>query len=106
MPHVIRNPDGEIVGLSEDPHGEKAEDLPLSHPEVQAFLEVARDRLSTSDTDTIRVIEDIVDVLIQKKLILLTDLPPAAQRKLSERQDMRSELSVLDNLIVDEEDIL
>lgn len=106
MPHVIRNPDGEIVGLSEGPQGDNAEELALSHPDVQAFLETARDRLSTSDSETIRVIEDIVDVLIQKKLILLTDLPLAAQQKLSERQGMRSDLNVLGDLIVDEDDIL
>lgn len=83
-----------------------AEQLELSHPEVRAFLEEAKDQLSSSDTETIRVIEDLVDLLIQKKLILLTDLPIAAQEKLSERQRMRSELNVLGNLMVDEEDIL
>jgi len=45
-------------------------------------------------------------VLIAKKVILLTDLPDAAQQKLSERQRMRSELNDLGNLMVDEEDIL
>ena len=42
MPYVIRNPGGEIVGLSEDPRGDNAEELALSHPDVQAFLENAR----------------------------------------------------------------
>jgi hypothetical protein len=52
------------------------------------------------------VIEDLVDALIQKKLILLTDLPQAARQKLTERQRIRSELNVLGNLMVDEEDVL
>ena len=52
------------------------------------------------------MIEDLVDLLIEKKLIVLTDLPQAAQIKLSERQRMRGDLGVLGNLVVDEEDIL
>lgn len=106
MPYVIRDKDGRIIGLSEEAREESAEQLDVSHPEVSAFLEAAKDQLSSSDTETIRVIEDLVDLLIQKKLILLTDLPIAAQQKLSERQRMRSELNVLGNLMVDEEDIL
>jgi 5S rRNA maturation endonuclease (ribonuclease M5) len=106
MPHIIRNPNGNIIGLSDEDHDGTGEELSLSHPDVQAFLDAARNQLSSSDTETIRVIEDIVDVLIQKKVILLTDLPEAAQQKLSERQRMRSELNDLGNLMVDEADIL
>ena len=73
---------------------------------MQAFLDAAKNQLSSSDTETIREIEDLVSVLIAKKVILLTDLPDAAQQKLSERQRMRSELNDLGNLMVDEEDIL
>ena len=106
MPYVIRDSDGRIVGLAEHSDTATGEDLSLSDPEVQAFLMAARARLSSSDSETIRVIEDLVDVLIKKELILLTDLPDAAQHKLSWRQRMRSELGVLDNLMVDEDDIL
>ena len=106
MPYVIRDAEGRIVGLSDENPGEGAENLGLAHPDVQQFLEAARNQLSSSDSETIRVIEDLVDLLIEKKLILFTDLPRAAQQKLSERQRMRSELNVLGNLMVDEEDIL
>ena len=82
------------------------EELSLDSDEIQAFLGQARQRLSLSDGETIRVIEDVVDVLIRKKLLLLTDLPQAAQKKLMERQRMRSELGALGNLVIDEEDIL
>ena len=79
--------------------------MDLANPEVQRYLEVAMKQLSPSDTETIRVIEDLVDLLIEKKLILLTDLPAAAQKKLSERRQIRGDLCVLGNVIVDEEDI-
>ena len=76
--------------------------MDLANPEVQRYLEVAMKQLSPSDTETIRVIEDLVDLLIEKKLILLTDLPAAAQKKLSERRQIRGDLCVLGNVIVDE----
>ena len=79
--------------------------MDLANPEVQRYLEDAMKQLSSSDTETIRVIEDLVDLLIEKKLILLTDLPAAAQKKLSERRQIRGDLGVLGNVIVDEEDI-
>ena len=106
MPYVYRNSDGRIIGLSDDAPSDRGEELDLSDPEVLEFLQKAKKELSSSDSDTIRVIEDLVDVLIRKKLILLTDLPVPAQQKLTERQRMRNELNILDNLMVDEEDIL
>ncbi|MDH3899563.1 MAG: hypothetical protein OEU51_00790 [Gammaproteobacteria bacterium] len=106
MPYVKRNSDGMIIGLSGHAPEGAAEELDLDHPDVQQFLESARAHLSSSDAETIRVIEDLVDVLIQKQLLLLTDLPPAAQQKLMERQRIRSELGVLGDLMVDADDIL
>jgi hypothetical protein len=106
MPYVKRNAAGEITGLLDRPADGGAEELSLDSEEIQAFLGQARQRLSQSDVETIRVIEDVVDVLIRKKLLLLTDLPQAAQKKLLERQRMRSELGALGNLVIDEEGIL
>ena len=44
------------------------------------------------DADLIRVIEDVVDVLIDRGLLRLTDLPPEAQRKLMNRKGARARL--------------
>lgn len=106
MPYVKRDAAGRVVSLSDERDDACAEELGLAHPDVRAFLESARQALTSSDSETIRVIEDLVDVLIRKKLILLTDLPHAAQQKLIARQRMRNEMNVLDNLMVGEEDIL
>jgi hypothetical protein len=106
MPYVKRNAAGEITGLLEEPADGAVEELSLESDEIRTFLGQARQRLSLSDAETIRVIEDVVDVLIRKKLLLLTDLPQAAQKKLMARQRMRSELGALGNLVIDEEDIL
>ena len=106
MPYIQRNSTGKIIGISDQAESGSDEALDLANPEIQAYLELARSQLSSSDTETIRVIEDLVDLLIEKKLILLTDLPEAAQQKLSGRQRIRGDLGVLGNLMVDEEDIL
>ncbi len=106
MPYIKRNSSGRIVGISDEAESGTDEELDLENPEIQAYLEMARNQLLSSDAETIRVIEDLVDLLIEKKLILFTDLPPAAQEKLSERHRMRGDLGVLENLVVDEEDIL
>ena len=44
------------------------------------------------DADLIRVIEDVVDVLIDRGLLRLTDLPLDAQRKLLARKGARARL--------------
>ena len=106
MPYIKRNSSGRITGISDRAESGSKEELDIENPDVQAYLELARSELSSSDAETIRVIEDLVDLLIEKNLIVLTDLPPAAQIKLSERQRMRGDLGVLGNLVVDEEDIL
>ncbi len=106
MPYVTRNSEGIINGLYEHRQTDSDDELSFDHPEVRQFLELAKNQLQTSDAETIRVIEDLVDLLIQKKVILLTDLPDAAQQKLMQRQHMRNDLSVMGNLMVDEDDIL
>ena len=106
MPYIKRNPEGAITSISDEAAAGYSELLALSHPDMQAFLSAARAQLSSSDSETIRVIEDLVELLIRKKVILLTDLPEAAQQKLSVRQRMRDEINVLSNLMVGEEDIL
>jgi len=49
--------------------------------------------LSQSDTSLVRVLEDLIDVLINRGVIQFTDLPEAAQAKLLERRETRANLS-------------
>lgn len=57
--------------------------------------------LSTSDSDFIRVLEDLIDVLIANGTIRMTDLPPQALAKLharkQARQRLRNSLDLLDD---------
>jgi hypothetical protein len=51
------------------------------------------DALSQSDASIARVLEDLIDVLINRGVIQFTDLPEAAQNKLMTRRQTRAKLS-------------
>ena len=99
MPYVSRDAAGKVVGLSEEATEGSSESLPASHPDILDFLfrdtgaERASSRFLASDLAFIRVVEDLVAVLIEKRVIAFTDLPPAAQDKLLDRRSLRSYLS-------------
>ncbi len=65
-----------------------------------------RRRLSESDIEFIRVLEDLIDTLIEQGVIRLTDLPPRALEKLQERKLTREQLRHGLNLIDEEDDEL
>lgn len=90
MPYVLRMPDGTIDSLHrEDPGGGVLE--PDSSPEVQAFVGNAMppSEFSRLDADFVRVLEDVIDTLIVKNVINLTELPEQAQAKLLARKSFR-----------------
>lgn len=86
-----RNAEGRIKSLySQQVTG--AEALPADHPDVLAFLQAggaAQGAFSSLDASLVRVLEDLVDVLISRNVIRITDLPPEAQQKLFERKRFR-----------------
>lgn len=61
------------------------------------------DRLNNSDIELIRVLDDLIELLINKKVIKFTDLPNEAQQKLLMRQTLRKKTNHL-NLLDDEDD--
>ena len=101
MPFVRRNAEGRIVALldAEEANsyanlsGYNIEQLPGTHPDVVAFLGTDPvESFNGLDASFIRVMEDLIDVLIVKGVLRLTDLPNEAQRKLLARKDMRRKL--------------
>jgi hypothetical protein len=112
MPFVRRDENGNITALYEQAMDVQSESLAVDHPDVQAYLEqlrriaAAKDLLSSSDAETVRVIEDLIEVLVDRRLIMLTDLPAPAQQKIINRQSTRQTLNRLDNMMVDAGDIL
>ena len=97
MRHVLRDENGEILAIYlESQPG--TEPLPLDDPELLAFASGAdseqamRAYLANSDDDLLRIVEDLITVLIDQNVILLTDFPNGAQRKLLRRQGIREKL--------------
>ena len=107
MPYVMRNAEGRIVAvLSEEVPG--SEMVGSNDPGLQTFLQSdspeqrAQRELMESDLGLIRVIEDLINVLIERGAIMFTDFPEPVQRKLMARSGMRKEFSYMDDLFNDE----
>lgn len=111
MPYVIRNTDGKITALLNESAIGAEEFLPANHPEIDDFLDKSTQSdpklaLAESDRDIARVTEDLIHLLIAKNLILFTELPPAVQQKLLNRERLRSSLNgSIDNFLDEEESI-
>ncbi len=89
MLYVQRDENGKITGLSLEP-GEHAEAASINDPDVTEFL-------SDSDVDMARVVEDLIEVLVQKNIISESDLPESAQLKLLYRKNTRSFLEAAED---------
>lgn len=110
MPFVRRDNAGTIVSVF---HQKIAEDLiELAHddPNLTAFLETTapqaeeRRKMIESDMQMARVMEDLIDVLIDKGTIMFTDFPEAAQQKLMARRGLRKEFAYMESLFGDDDD--
>lgn len=95
MPYIRRDPDGRIVALLQAPEADAQEFLAPHDPEIAAFLGEPLDAalFDKLDDDLIRVVEDLIDVLISKNVLRLTDLPEAAREKILSRKRFRQHLS-------------
>ena len=62
------------------------------------------DEWMQSDLALARVIEDLIEVLIDKKLIMFTDFPEGAQRKLLDRRGLRKEFDLVEDLFGEGDD--
>lgn len=95
MLYAIRDDAGRITALT-DRSIPDAQPVQAADPEVMAFLSLdgadftASEFLDDSDLSTIRILEDLIDTLIDRQIIRFTDLPEAAQRKLLSRKVARS----------------
>ncbi|GAB4351500.1 MAG: hypothetical protein Kow006_15430 [Gammaproteobacteria bacterium] len=94
MPYVRRDHRGRIEAVFRTATDGFAEWLPEGDEELESFLGAERTEASFGrlDADFIRVIEDLIDTLIAKGVLRLTDLPHEAQRKLLARKSLRGRL--------------
>lgn len=92
MPYITRNAEGTIAGLLREAPSAGAEFLAVDHPDVTAFLG-SGDAFDRLDAEFVRVIEDVIDALIVKNVINITDLPEQAQAKLFARKSFRERIT-------------
>lgn len=94
MAYVLKNQQGKIIAASiEQPLVEGWMLIENNHPDYIAFLESElslHTAFRESDIQLARVLEDLVNILIERNLIQFTDFPNAAQKRLNDRQSMRS----------------
>jgi len=107
MPFVYRDAEGRIAAVYNQPV-EGGEEVDITDEDLKAFMTEnmpgMADEWIQSDLGLSRVIEDLIDVLIDKKVIMFTDLPNGAQKKLLERRGLRSEFSYVESLFSEEGD--
>ncbi|WP_409306507.1 tryptophan synthase subunit beta [Pectobacterium sp. B1J-3] len=104
MLYIQRNSDGHLIRAEDAPFPEMTEELSRDAPEVIAWQKSLQ-QLRQSDLEMVRVLEDLIQVLMQKGLINITDFPQAAQLKLIGRAQAREALNgSLNKLIGDDED--
>lgn len=92
MHYVVRDPSGSVISLHREPV-DGAELLPSHHPDVQAFVGQQGGRsFAEMDASLVRVIEDLIDALLRRNVLRITDLPLEAQVKLFERKHFRENM--------------
>jgi len=106
MLYVHRDEKGHIISISKIKDAQHPEELPEKHPEILLFTQAENERKAMflqSDLQMIRVLDDLIDLLIQKHVITFTELPPFAQDKILTRQHLRDKLA---NLLSGENDTI
>ena len=97
-----RDAEGRIVALTRQTLNEENikmgawQAVSADDAEVDAFVYDVSSQaqaLSKTDIGLARVLEDLIDVLINRGLLQFTDLPEAAQAKLLERRQTRAHLA-------------
>ncbi len=112
MPYVIRDGNGQIIAVHAVQSEQAEERLHADDAELRKFIAATGDStnlqnvLLASDLELVRVLEDLIAVLIDKRVIMLTDLPQAAQRKLARRYELRSQFNDLGSIVAEQEEIL
>lgn len=100
MIYVKRDAQGTIESVSLKADADHAEAADGKDPGLPEFVRALVDdeALVDSDLRLVRVLEDLIELLIDRDLIRFTDLPHAAQDKLMQRRSLREAKGALDLL--------
>jgi len=112
MFYVQRGADGRVSAIFVDPQGDGDVPVPANHPDVIEFLlrhggeSSAAQALAATDVELARVVEDLIGLLAETGVIMFTDLPEGAQRKLLLRERLRARLGEINPIVDDEGSVL
>jgi hypothetical protein len=104
--YVKRNDEEQVVAAGRFSAALEGWELcPGDDPELVVFLAglATANPLAATDLGLARVVEDLIDLLIDHDVMRFTDLPAAAQEKLLKRRGLRASLGNLHLLGDDEE---
>ena len=110
MLYALKDDQGLIIAVSEKQLSDEWKSVDLEDEAVLIFLQrnptIGGKVMQAADADFIRVLEDVIDLLIDKAVIQFTELPDPVQNKLLNRRRYREELRKDDrtSLIGGEED--
>lgn len=109
MPYAQRNEKGEIVALTADSTSEEDQSIGLDNPEVLKFLAGGKAQgdhyfeMLAQDLQQIRILEDLIDLLTSKGIIMFSELPVAAQRKILNKKSIRESFDHAGDILVRDE---
>lgn len=105
MPYVLRGSDGQVKAISQTEMMNAGwEEIAAESKEYLDYLDAAikeGDQFRESDIQLARVLEDLISMLIDRDFIRFTDFPEPAQKRLIQRQGLRSKGQGL-NLLEDD----
>lgn len=107
MLYIKRSKSGQIIAISCSEEAQQGWEIcPDDDLEAMAFLNALNfeGTLAATDLGLARVVEDLIDLLIEKDALRFTDLPVPAQEKLLKRRNLRASLNSLHLLSDKEED--
>jgi hypothetical protein len=97
VPYAQRNAQGSIIALFAQEEERGPEFIRSDHSDVQAFLypgsEKVRSNMQASDMEMARVVEDLIQVLIEKDVINIESLPGPTRQKIERRKSAREAIS-------------
>ncbi len=105
MPFVKRDADAKVISVSLSRENEGQDYVASDDTDLAAFFNEAAastDSLRESDMSLVRVLEDLIEMLTTKGVILFTELPEPAQQKILLRKGLRQDRSNALNLLGDD----
>lgn len=96
MLYVLRDDNHQVCAVSDKPLSNEWEQAAMDDESLKLFLQnnpqISTGIMESSDADFIRVLEDVIDLLIDKQIIQFTEFPDVVQAKLLNRRRYRESL--------------